>query len=238
MARPTDSQSPIRPLLSAGGLSVSSSATRLRRDDNDDGMPKTSLYEVTTGLACIRSNPSVHGPTLAILRGGHKFYATPYSVNGYIWLKLDDKDVAPPCFSPTGHANSLDKTVTGTTKQYYCSLMPTAFSTSDLHASPEAWIREEKHINCIRAARKTRKPPDPETFGQTWGQTTNRGSFEELHREVRKVPVMKPFGGFTIDEWSKESGKWVNFGQYGSVTVPANDNCGRWRQLGTGSVMG
>lgn len=32
------------------------------------------------------------------------------------------------------------------------------------------------------------------------------------------------------------SGSWVNFGSYGPIVTPSNDNCGRWRQLEHGSL--
>ena len=34
-----------------------------------------------------------------MLKGGHRFFAVPYEVNGREWLKLETENVAPPLFS-------------------------------------------------------------------------------------------------------------------------------------------
>lgn len=134
--------------------------------------PPKALYEVSTGLVAVRKGPSTFAESLGVLKGGHRFYATPCRIEGKIWLKLQTEDLPPPLFSPSNHnARSLS---VGHDKHYVASV-PRLFSqpaspwAEDAFLEPEgpdeAWVRNEDQ--CIILIRRG-KGEKFRRFGEVW----------------------------------------------------------------------
>lgn len=62
-----------------------------------------ALYEVCSGVAPLRAAPSDRAPSLGMLSGGTRFYATPHQMCGgrAVWLHVQSEGVMAPIFSPT-----------------------------------------------------------------------------------------------------------------------------------------
>mmetsp|Transcript_125860 Transcript_125860/g.367784 ORF Transcript_125860/g.367784 Transcript_125860/m.367784 type:complete len:378 (-) Transcript_125860:18-1151(-) len=63
-----------------------------------------ALYEVASGVVAVRPAPSAASAATCVLRGGTRFFGTPYKVRGSSWLRLQTRNVAPPIFSASGNA--------------------------------------------------------------------------------------------------------------------------------------
>jgi len=80
-----------------------------------------ALYEVSTGLVAMRSGPGTSFESVGVLRGGHRFYAVPFVVEGKTWLKMDMEGSSAPIFSPKSHRQRLGS-LTGITKHHIGSV--------------------------------------------------------------------------------------------------------------------
>jgi len=67
------------------------------------------LYEVASGAVMMRGMPDLQTGGLAALRGGTRFYATPYRLGGVNWLKLCMEGVSPPTFSPSALGRTMEE---------------------------------------------------------------------------------------------------------------------------------
>merc|ERR1712048_989001 len=195
-----------------------------------------------SGLVAVRGGPSTACEGVGVLRGGHRFYGTPYHVGGSTWLKLETEAVPPPLFSPGG---VLRKAAHNDINKMYTECVPTLWSSApDLGRTEEVWIRnEEQCIAFVRAARKDSWRSGSEAaLGSAQGSmsdfvspksSTSRhcaSSMDTVHDLKVRSRLPAPT---TKKAWAGcGSGAWCNFRQYGVSTAPPNGNCGRWRQLG------
>merc|ERR1712176_1626641 len=86
------------------------------------------------------------------LRGGHRFYATPYSIGSAVWLKVDNDDIAPPLFSPAGAGARAPG---GDQKKMYTECVPALWHHHpDMGMAEETWVRNE--TSCISFIRHGR----------------------------------------------------------------------------------
>lgn len=125
-----------------------------------------ALYEVGTGLVAVRDGPNRANDSVGILRGGHRFYGTPFLVGDQTWVKLESDGVPPPIFSPSNHRSRTDGN--GQLKQYNMSLSPMYYShpsstvncKTDDNIEDEVWVLGDgQHVNRIRLGRgQTQRP--------------------------------------------------------------------------------
>eukprot|EP00747_Dinoflagellata_sp_TGD_P023599 gnl/TRDRNA2_/TRDRNA2_129925_c1_seq1.p1 gnl/TRDRNA2_/TRDRNA2_129925_c1~~gnl/TRDRNA2_/TRDRNA2_129925_c1_seq1.p1 ORF type:complete len:920 (+),score=194.09 gnl/TRDRNA2_/TRDRNA2_129925_c1_seq1:154-2760(+) len=117
---------------------------------------KRNLYEVGTGMVALRPEPSLSVQCCGVLRGGHRFYATPYKIGSAIWLRLVTKNVSSPVFSPSGlrpqngsKAPASNSLVSTAELMFRQSVPPPFCATTDLaiNAPDELWaIFEEQAL--------------------------------------------------------------------------------------------
>ncbi|CAK9046771.1 unnamed protein product [Durusdinium trenchii] len=183
------------------------------------------LYEVTTGVAPVKGMPHISSQGLGLLKGGHRFFAVPYTVNGYEWLKLEKEAVPPPIFSGVDMSNEkLNKLE----EMYWKSIPSLVASSPSLCSEPALWIRNEaKTLRLLRHGRIER--------AKTCVQLPKEVSRSTDRMEKASASMIKrfnePLQNRDLKEWVRcGGGAWTNFSEYGLFGRP-NDNCGRWRQL-------
>jgi len=125
--------------------------------------PPKGMYEVCTGLVAVRAGPSTQTESLGVLKGGHRFYARPYTINGRSWLKLQTECLSPPLFSPSNHRRR-GLGPPGAEKHFAASV-PDLFSPPsspsgrslpflEEEAEEDAWVRNQSDcVMLIRLAR-------------------------------------------------------------------------------------
>ncbi|CAJ1340166.1 unnamed protein product [Effrenium voratum] len=196
------------------------------------------LYQVTTGVAPLKKAPKISSPGLALLKGGHRFYAVPYEVGGHEWLKLESEDVAAPLFSSVGFELSKSKHEDKLAEMYWRSIPSLVASCPNL--TGDMWIRNEaKTLKRLRAARLSR--PFSALEANILEDATPAPSSQRL-QEASESMIKRfkpPRENQHLKEWVRcGGGSWTNFREYGPLSRPPNDNCGRWRQLPDRPVKG
>eukprot|EP00435_Cladocopium_sp_Y103_P050274 s1756_g15.t1 len=196
----------------------------VRQKDGKE-MSYPGLYQVTTGVVPVKGVPHISGQGLGLLKGGHRFFAVPYNINGYEWLRLEKEDVPPPLFA------AIDKSKEKLNKleeMYWKSVPSLVSSKPSLYSEPALWIRNEvKTLTLLRHGRIQRSKTSvdlPKDVLRSMERMQNASA--SMIRRFKE-----PLQNRELKDWVRcGGGAWTNFSEYG-LFRPPNDNCGRWRQL-------
>ncbi|CAE7686615.1 Fem1b, partial [Symbiodinium microadriaticum] len=175
---------------------------------------QASLYQVSSGFAPMRHIPNLSVPGVGLLKGGHRFFAVPYRVDGFEWLRLE-KDAAAPLFSSRGFAESRGKHDSKLEEMYWRSLPSLAASSPALLDTEDVWIRNEvKTVRKLRDARAMRLHQEPEIPEVP----SPRHILERASKASRQIVkrVKEPMAHRSQKEWVQlGGGGWCNIGEYG-----------------------
>jgi len=129
---------------------------------------------------------------------------------------------------------------------YKASAPAPLFHSPEISAAETLWLRlDEKCIIRIRDLARY-KQSERRADDDNLAATTSIEFPKSSHSRSQMLPAISPEASrmsltqsmsaldSPMSEWSKKgNGCWTNFTKYGPCHAPANDNCGRWRQLNT-----
>lgn len=140
------------------------------------------VFEVFTGLAVLRAEPTPRFMGIGALQSGTRFYGTPHLVNGSTWLKIHTKGVSPPLLSEETLQGALDTTLDpsiamdelGHRLHRQSGRAPLMYSP-ELTQADTLWVEYNKqYIRRLRDVRREKGHPSFSTLGTAGVRVTRQ----------------------------------------------------------------